>query len=587
MNEKHPNELIDEAELRAALQPLRPDPDSFAAGIRQRVEEAEVKLRDQDFDEAKLENSDWLQVAASVIPLPLFGNAGSSGLVKLGQLTLGKKMVAVAALPAIGLLLMVTASIWAIIKIRRVQRGQLAGDIDVLKAGEVTAAWWRQNGYLLGGMSLLMLPLMFTGYTIPVFIIFLVSGIAMVSLITKLGKERLVDRKAIAKVLCPALIILCQLTHLSSMFIHGNPFLDQMLIPAILLLGGIVMLVVCDPASKNVYDTGLVGKWFGGILLVVLAGLFSSSVWNPVTTQDLKTYVESFDHARFSSASWREWQVPAEWLHDSKMQLDLSKPRALLKKELVLAEPNPYILCPAIKADLIHPQDLDQIPDLAVRKNLKFSEYQRGEPFYSVNVHIRFLIQALVMRGELSESERDYLGERLAATMEGLKTKTIVPILEEQLAITQLAQFIDRPLDLELYRDFVHQTLVSHQVLIYKFGHPRGGFTQYTKLNHSDHRATVDAIELMQIYGVPEGVQIDALRSYLRPKHLDLWSRMHARACVRVASLQRLESLPEVQPITWMDYFRYEQNLMMAILFTLVCVFATLGAPKLNGPTSK
>src|SRR5690606_18163870 len=88
--------------------------------------------------------------------------------------------------------------------------------------------------------------------------------------------------------------------------------------------------------------------------------------------------------------------------------------------------------------------------------------------------------------------------------------------------------------------------------------------------------------ELMQLYGVPIGVRIDALRSYLCPTFNDQWSRLHSIACVRAASLQRLESLPDIRPITWLDYFRYEQYLMMAILLTCVCVFATLGAPRLS-----
>ncbi|WP_149752896.1 hypothetical protein [Rubripirellula obstinata] len=148
------------------------------------------------------------------------------------------------------------------------------------------------------------------------------------------------------------------------------------------------------------------------------------------------------------------------------------------------------------------------------------------------------------------------------------------------MAITKLAQRINRPLDIDSHREFVHQTLVNRQRLSGRFGTRRGGFASSPKLNFSNELATVDAIELMQTYGVPDGVRIDALRSYLRPTPHDQWSRLHSHSCVRVASLQRLQSLPDVRPIHWLDYFRYEQNLMMAVLFTLVCVFATLGASK-------
>ncbi|TWU48360.1 hypothetical protein [Rubripirellula reticaptiva] len=595
MSSKHPKQLIDETELRTALQPLRPNPNGFAAGIRQRLEEGNVRLRDSEQNEASFDHSGWAQVAAAVMPLPLLGSNGGAGLVKLGQLSLGKKVVAVAALPMVGLLLMVTASIWAIIRIRRAQRsnqqhqGQSIGDIDAVKLSQVTADWWRQFGVLVVGMSVMSVLLMVIGYTLPVFIVFMVSGITMVSLITKLGQEHLVDRNTIAGTLLPGLLMLVQVTHVITMIDHGNPFLDQMLIPAVLVLGGFAMLWMCAPPWEGIgRATDLVARSLLGIGLLLIASWFSSSLWNPVTTQDLKTHVESFDHARFSSATWNQWQVAAEWLQDSNVQLDLSKPHAMLKTELAKDKPNLSVLRSAIEAGLFQRQDLDRLFDavgskslmLAESKTQMFREQQRGQPFISADDRTRFLIHALVLGGELSESERDFLGERLTATMDSLATKTYVNLLEQQLAITKLAILIDRPLDTDSLQEFVRHTLTSHQRLGVNLGTRRGGFASSPKLNHSIELATVDAIGLMQIYGVPEDIRIDALRSYLRPTSHDHWFQLYDQTCMRVASLQRLESLPDVQPISWQDYLRYEQNLMMAILFTLVCVFATLGATK-------
>ncbi len=290
MNKEHPNKLIDEADLRTALQALRADPNSFAAGIQQRVQEAEIRLRqDGESKDVRLDRSEWLRVAAVVIPLPLLSKGGGGALVKLslGQLSLSKKIVAVAALPAIGLLLMVTATIWAIIKIRRAQHGQPAGEIDALKVGEITAGWWRQFGVLVVGMSGVLLLLMLTGYAIPVFMIFLVSGITMVSLVTRLGKERLVDRNTIAGTMCPGLFMLVQLTQMTTMFNHGFPFLDQMLIPTVLVLGGFAMMVTCVYPGEHVSrSTRLFFKSSLGIGLLLMAGWFSSSLWNPVSTSD-------------------------------------------------------------------------------------------------------------------------------------------------------------------------------------------------------------------------------------------------------------------------------------------------------------
>ena len=502
MNKPSSNELIDEAELRAALQPWRTDTGLFTTRVRLRIEQADVRSRLVDNgDTTKLERSDWLQAAAAVIPVPLLSHGASGGLVKLGQLSLGKKLVAFAALPATGLLLMLAASIWAVIKIRKAQRGQSLGGMDAAKLAQVTADWWRQFGLVTPIMCVVMLCLMLTGHPLPVFIIFLLSGMAMVALISRLGKAGLVDRRTVAGALTPGLMILVQLTHTTTMFSFGYPFLDQMLIPTVLLLGGLAITIVCFwPGAPTGSSPSMLMMC---LPLVLLAGWFGSSMWNPVTKQDLKTYVESFSYAKFSSASWQQWQAVADWLHESDVSVDLSKPRALLRAELAQAKPNPWILCHAIESDLFELSDLDQVQDLAAMKKRVFDSFNQGRPFISVGYEPRILIRALVMRGELSADERDFLAERLLATLEGLKTKNFGRLLEEQQVITELSALIDRPINIDAFRDFVHQTLVSHQCLGFRLGGKTGGFTMSEKLNHSDQYATLAAIELMQVYGVP------------------------------------------------------------------------------------
>ena len=579
MNGPHAEDLMDEHDLRLALLPWRADPKLFAAGVRQRIGQSKVRLSQAvDCDQTTMDHSSWLQTAAAVIPIPLLSKGSASGLVKLGQLSLGKKLVAWAALPATGLLLMLAATVWAVLKVRQAQRGQPTGGTDVGKLAEVTAQWWRQFGVVNVALSFVLLLLMLSGTMLPMLIIFLVSGAAMVALISRLGQAGLVDRQTVAGALSPGLLVLVQVTHTTTMLSHGTPLLDQMLIPALLLAAGLVVTIMCDwPLTRAGTRT-----WISCIPMVLLAGWFSSSLWNPVSIGDLKSSVESFNHARFSSASWKQWQVPAEWLRDAKIEVDLSKPRALLQAELDKADPNRWVLSSAIEAGLMQVSDLDRVPDLAASKKRVFDEFNRGRPFISVGYEPRILIHALVMRHELSEEERNFLSDRLVATMESLRTQTFGSLLEEQLAITKLAALIDRPIDIDSVRGFVHETLLSHQRLGNRLAVRAGGFAASPTLDFSDEYATADAIELMQIYGVPPTVSIDALRSYLRPSYNDKWQGLSGQAYVRAASSQRLSSLPEVRPLTWMDYYQHEQNLMMAILFTLVCVFATLGAPNLR-----
>ena len=574
MNKTNASQLIEESDLRAALQPWRTDPELFAAKVRQRIDAAELQLTtNEDSDQTRMTRSEWLQTAAAVIPIPLLGKGASGGLVKLGQLSLGKKLVAWAALPAIGLLLMVAASIWAFIKIRQAERGQPVGSVDAAKLNEVTAGWWRQFGLSTAVVSIVMLLLIWTGYTLPLFVIFLLSGAAMVTLISRLGQAGLVDRRTIAGALGPGLIMLVQLTQSATMFSHGYPFLDQSLIPTVLVLGGLVVMLACEWPSLGART------WFTSIGLILLAGWFSASVWNPVSTRELKNYVQSFDYARHSSASWQQWQVVAQWLHDADIPVDLSKPHALLQKELLKPKPNPWVLCYAIEGHVMQTADLDRLPDFNGMKKRLFDQTNQRQPFVSIGYEPRTVIRALVLRDELSEEDRDYLGDRLVATMESLKSKSYVNLLEDQLIITELAALINRPIDIDAFRDFVHQTLISHQCLGHRLGTQPGGFSMSTRLKFSDQYATAAAIQLMHCYGVPSGIRIDALRSHLRPTGYQVWfGALRAQTYIRDVSLRRMQSLPGVQPIAWTDYLRYEQNLLMAVLFTLVCVFATLGA---------
>jgi hypothetical protein len=51
------------------------------------------------------------------------------------------------------------------------------------------------------------------------------------------------------------------------------------------------------------------------------------------------------------------------------------------------------------------------------------------------------------------------------------------------------------------------------------------------------------------------------------------------QAAMRAATRMRLEGLAEVPPLTRWDYVRHEPSIAMAIVFSLLCFFATLGCP--------
>lgn len=123
----------------------------------------------------------------------------------------------------------------------------------------------------------------------------------------------------------------------------------------------------------------------------------------------------------------------------------------------------------------------------------------------------------------------------------------------------------------------MQQTLVAMQRTRFNLGGRKGGFATYPTLDHSDLLTTSSAVELMKYYGVPSELDLMAIRSFLRPSMNDGW--MVQEAVVREATKMRLESHPQVPALRWWDYVRYEPSIAMAIVFTLLCFFATLGCP--------
>ena len=80
----------------------------------------------------------------------------------------------------------------------------------------------------------------------------------------------------------------------------------------------------------------------------------------------------------------------------------------------------------------------------------------------------------------------------------------------------------------------------------------------------------------MEVYGVPDDVNIMVLRSYLRPSNHDHWRMLQSP--IRVSTKQRLERISEVSPLTWWDYIRYEPTLWMSLMVAMLCFYATVSS---------
>jgi hypothetical protein len=87
----------------------------------------------------------------------------------------------------------------------------------------------------------------------------------------------------------------------------------------------------------------------------------------------------------------------------------------------------------------------------------------------------------------------------------------------------------------------------------------------------------------MQIHGIPRGVDLVSLRSYLRPSFLQglpyLEGNLRDRAMANYASKARLEAIPGISPMSWLDYARAEVHLISSIFFFALCAYAVSSAP--------
>ncbi len=112
------------------------------------------------------------------------------------------------------------------------------------------------------------------------------------------------------------------------------------------------------------------------LALALTAGWFSSTLWNPVTVRDLKASVEEFDHAEFSSASWQQWHVPAEWLKILVLS-GLRQAAGISSSRIGKGESQSLVLCHAIESGLLQGADLERVPDLDGMRKRAFDTLQK------------------------------------------------------------------------------------------------------------------------------------------------------------------------------------------------------------------
>lgn len=558
--------LVPEEDLRAALRPYRADVSGFEAGVRERIRAGAESHEDENSEE----QSSLVRVAAAFLPWPVVagGKIVGSG-AKLSSPALGPKLLGYAALPAISLFLLAGTAFFSALKIRSIQRGNHPDVGDEKEMQEAVRQWWGRHRWVALAVFAAVVILPMIGSAWLLFLLLLVSFGPLLCLLSGFAKLGVGNRLVIGRSCLVGLVFLGQAMLYPSVGRSDIHFVDQALIAVVLYVGTLILLPLPISSARPHWAWALL---YASMIVPMLAW-FTNPIWRPATPARIQHHVESFEEGRFASIAWRDWEIAARWTIEAGLDPDLSRARRLLGDE-ISGEQNPFVLSSASRVGLVHPDHIGRLAGLESRRQslIPGHRHRPGLPITSLNQKV-WVVHALNESGQLSPDDRDVLQQRLLATFDQLDDAT-ADVLETALRVTQLLDAIDRPIDRDAYRERVHGWLrefhskSTHGHLI------AGGFQQYKGLSSSLH-ATSHAVELMEIYGVPDDLDLNWVRSYLRP----LYHRPSNDKWIAAVTLDRLNRLPGVTGPTWLDILYCERSLIAAMVLVAFCVYATWSSP--------
>jgi hypothetical protein len=566
-----PVKLIEEQELRASLRPFRVDRAAFERVVRQRIEE---RRRNRDNDPLTGLPS-WLRTAAALLPLPEVAKAVAPG----GAAGIGSKLVGAALFPAISLFVVLGAAVLSAVKVRQIGQRSGPASLDAQAFPEAVRAWWHSHRWGAYSVFAISLGLALLGVTWLLYLFYVVSLGLLVYVIASLSKAGLGNRSMVATSSLMALMFLGQMAIFSGIGDSEIHFVDQNLVAVVFFVG--VLLLLPFAANNLAAEKPMANPRPIAALSLLIALLLGLATWvagpiiRPATPTRVKAYVESFDTAPFSSVSWRQWEIPARWAIDAGLQPNLTRPRRLFDLERS-GEQNRFVLGSAFRAGLVTPSDLRKLRDYESRRKSLFSaQHLDLAPQQLPSLaQTGWVIRAAVMAGDLTDSDRDYLAQRLHATFDALAETG--DALELALRVTQLLEVIDRPAAPAEYRQHVHEMLLDLHCTRGGGFQLAGGFKQYDVSRTSDLEASAYAVELMDIYGVPSDLDLNWVRSYLKPIAL----RFGNQRWIAAVSRDRLQRLPGVTPPGWLEILYYERSLLAAVALVGLCLCATFASPR-------
>jgi hypothetical protein len=572
-------DMIAEAELRAALLPHKVNAAAFEAGTLARIDVAEAERANDPLANAP----ELFKAAAALLPTPVIagGNvtASSASLANASGIS---KLLGFVAMPAISLFVLPAAALFGVATIRGVQRHNIPAIMDQEATRNACADWARRHKWFLYCLFVGTLALAWLGATSLMLLLYLISLIVLLYVLSGFARVGLANRHLIAQSCLMGLLLLSQVSAFSGIGDQDIHFVDQQMVAAVFLGGALVLLPVVATniaqfAGKQIQKAS---RWALAaalaVPLVALIGWDLKPILLPATPERIKDYVESFDDAPYSTASWQQWEIVAAWAVDSNLDLDLSRPRRLLSAEIA-GEQNPFILGTAFRVGLIRANQVGQLRDYDKRLRTLLDDPNRIMETRPINglVAEDWVIRASVLHGDLSPGDRDYLEKRLQATLADL-AENPYGALENALHVMQLLEVLQRPIDRARFRDEIHDLLRKCHSKKGGGFQVAGGFRQTQNMSVGSVEATAYAVQLMQVYGAPDDLDLNWVRSFLRPRS---YGDLTDAKWINAVTLDRLNHMPNVTHPTWLEVAYYERSLIMAVLLVALCFYATFSSP--------
>ncbi len=338
------------------------------------------------------------------------------------------KLLSYVAFPAISLFVLLGATVFSILKIRRIRDEHGPAPVDETVVRESTKQWWHDNKWGVWSVFAASVAMAWFGATWLLFLCYIVSLGLLIFVLTSFARIGLGNRLMVCQSCVLSLCFLGQLAGFPGIGDDDIHVVDQALIVPLFFSGAFVVTLIMVGSTTGSHRRA--GGWDKktrpiapaaafAVFLVPLTVWYMNPILWPATPARIKAYVESFDRAPFATASWHQWEIVASWAVESKLDPDLSHPRQLLDAEIA-GEQNPVVLGSAFRVGLVRTDQIGRLKDYEQRRHFLFDRPVRileTRPLTSPEMD-NWVIRAAVMRQDLTAEQRDYLEKRLHATLE-------------------------------------------------------------------------------------------------------------------------------------------------------------------------